>query len=143
MSPTWPTTPIPTPASPSSTAEPTETNIGGTSAGAPQWAALLALADQGRAALGYDTLTSEQALTMMYATLNNPALYAQVFHDVTTGANSTGQAAGLDYDYVTGLGSPDAQYLIAYLVPEPTTLALMGITLIPLLAGRRVRRAKR
>jgi subtilase family serine protease len=88
----------------------------GTSSSAPLWAGVIALADQqaGRH-LGFV----------------NPALYAigrsrayhRAFHDVVTGDNSvvtptgvfTGYNAGPGWDPVTGLGSPDAQYLVPLL----------------------------
>ena len=37
------------------------TQVGGTSAGAPQWAALIAIADQGRALAGLGSLANAQA----------------------------------------------------------------------------------
>jgi hypothetical protein len=86
--------------------------IGGTSAGAPQWSALLAIADQGRA------LSSQAALDSTGAQQVQTTLYANAktgdFHDITTGA-STGTPnynAGAGYDYVTGLGSPVANLVI-------------------------------
>ena len=89
---------------------------GGTSASAPIWAALIALADQyaGR-----------------HLGLINPALYQiarspryhQAFHDITTGNNTvhfppttiTGYQAAPGWDPVTGWGSPNAQVLIPLL----------------------------
>jgi subtilase family serine protease len=89
---------------------------GGTSASAPIWAALIALADQyaGR-----------------HLGLVNPAIYQiargpryhQAFHDITTGNNTvqfppttiTGYQAAPGWDPVTGWGSPDAQVLIPLL----------------------------
>ncbi|MEO7002038.1 MAG: S53 family peptidase [Ktedonobacterales bacterium] len=84
------------------------TVIGGTSAAAPFWAALIALANQqGHRKLGF----------------LNPALYAlgssgsasAVFHDVTGGGNLYYQATP-GWDYSTGLGSPDAASLVAALL---------------------------
>lgn len=91
-------------------------NSGGTSASAPIWAAIMALADQyaGRH-LGFV----------------NPAIYRiarsrcyhQAFHDITAGNNTvqfppttfTGYQAGPGWDPVSGWGSPDAQVLIPLL----------------------------
>ena len=80
--------------------------FGGTSEGAPQWAAITALADQAAGhALGY----------------LSPALYAAPstdFHDVTVGENGffgPGFSAGIGYDYPTGLGSPNVASLITTL----------------------------
>src|SRR5262249_42886211 len=54
--------------------------VGGTSAGAPQWAALVAIADQGRGT----PLSSNQTLKAIYSSSNSTG-----FHDITQG-NSTG-----------------------------------------------------
>ncbi|HKI38130.1 MAG TPA: S53 family peptidase [Gemmataceae bacterium] len=77
--------------------------VGGTSAGAPQWAGLIAQADQQRAQVGLGPLNQAQA--QLY---NLPA---SDFHDVVLGSN--GYLASPGYDYVTGLGSPVANRLIA------------------------------
>ena len=58
----------------------------------------------------------------IYAIARSPA-YPRAFHDVITGDNSvvtptgifTGYNAGPGWDPVTGLGSPDAQYLVPLL----------------------------
>jgi hypothetical protein len=81
--------------------------VGGTSAGSPQWAALTAIADQGRAASGMAAINAtnpEEIQTLLY---KNPS----AFHDITTG--SSGQySAATGYDYVTGLGSPIASAVV-------------------------------
>lgn len=88
--------------------------VGGTSCGSPQWAGLLALADQvaGRD-LGYINPS-------LYQIANNPALYASDFYDVTTGNNQTssipGYSASQGWDAVTGLGSPNVANLIPDLI---------------------------
>jgi subtilase family serine protease len=79
-------------------------SVGGTSAGAPQWAGLVALADQARGGAG--------ALDNL-----NPLLYALPgadFHDVTTGSNR--YAAKVGYDLVTGRGTPYADRVVRDLV---------------------------
>lgn len=84
--------------------------VGGTSAGAPQWAALVAIADQGRALAGLGSLNG--------ATQTLPALFSMPstnFHDITSGRNA-GYSAGPGYDLVTGLGSPYANLVIQSLV---------------------------
>src|SRR5262249_36644131 len=53
--------------------------VGGTSAGAPQWAALVAIADQGRALAGIGTLANAQAA--IYSLPNAD------FHDIVSGSN--------------------------------------------------------
>jgi hypothetical protein len=79
---------------------------GGTSVGAPCWAGLLAIADQGRALEGEGPLNGE--------TQTLPALYSLPvgdFHDITSGSNG-GYRAGPGYDEVTGIGSPVANRLV-------------------------------
>ncbi len=91
---------------------------GGTSAGAPFWAGLIALADQ------------EAGHPLGFV---NPAIYRiargpldhKAFHDIITGNNTvtltsppvtiTGYQAGPGWDPVTGWGTPDAQVLIPQL----------------------------
>jgi hypothetical protein len=75
---------------------------GGTSAGAPQWAAIIALADQARAANGLGSLASGQA-----AIYNLPAAD---FHGITSGGN--GYQAHAGYDLVTGRGSPNVAKIV-------------------------------
>jgi subtilase family serine protease len=89
---------------------------GGTSASAPIWAAVIALADQyaGRQ-LGFVN-------PAIYQIAHGPH-YHQAFHDVTTGNNTVrfppktiaGYQAAPGWDPVTGWGSPDAQVLIPLL----------------------------
>jgi subtilase family serine protease len=79
-------------------------DVGGTSAGAPAWAAILAAADQLRAATGRPPLTAARAQAQR-------ALYhlRRGLADITTGANGRCGpvcTAGPGYDLVTGLGSP-------------------------------------
>jgi subtilase family serine protease len=93
--------------------------IGGTSAGTPQWAGLFALANQGRARLHKAPLGSG----LPYGT--NQWLYALAggssytnplgaFTDVTAGSN--GYPATPGYDRVTGLGTPVAAKLVPDLI---------------------------
>ena len=80
--------------------------VGGTSAGCPQWAALIAIADEGRELSGLPSLDGpSETLSALYDASH------KAFHDVTTGANSN-YAAQVGYDLVTGRGSPVAQRLI-------------------------------
>jgi hypothetical protein len=95
--------------------------IGGTSAGAPQWAALVAIADQGRARSGLASLDGPgQTLPALYR------LPSADFHDVTSGT-STGTPyywAGPGFDLVTGRGSPVANLIIAGLVGNAAPAAV-------------------
>jgi subtilase family serine protease len=86
------------------------TQWGGTSIGTPQWAALFARANSLRIIAGKTTLTLPQ--TILYTAP------ASDFHDITSGSNGgcgTLCNAGPGYDFVTGLGSPIADVLIAKL----------------------------
>jgi subtilase family serine protease len=90
--------------------------VGGTSSGSPQWAALIAIADQingGR--LGYIN-------PGLYRIGSDPARYAADFYDVTTGNNGLfapdvpGYPATTGWDPVTGLGTPNAAVFLPDLV---------------------------
>src|SRR5580698_6842896 len=87
--------------------------VGGTSAGTPQWAALVAIADQGRALEGKSTLDgASQTLYAIYRLAqSSPSTY---FHDVTSGSNGIAAKAG--YDEITGNGSPIANNVVSGLV---------------------------
>lgn len=92
--------------------------VGGTSAGAPQWAALIAIANSLRMATGKTTLKGSNAVLYALATLN----YSGNYFDITSGTNGgcgTLCAATGGYDYVTGLGSPQASNIIPALVVQP------------------------
>jgi len=91
---------------------------GGTSAGAPQWAAIIAIADQGRSLSGLSSLDGRsQTLPMLYS------FAASDFNDITTGTSngSTTISAGVGYDLVTGRGSPKANLVVRDLVGQSTT----------------------
>ena len=85
--------------------------LGGTSAGAPQWAGILAAANSLRAAAFKPVLS---AVSATGATPLHTALYGAVrgttaLADLTIGTNGTCGAfctAGTGYDTVTGVGSP-------------------------------------
>jgi hypothetical protein len=88
--------------------------VGGTSAGAPQWAGLFALVDQGLARQGVPSLDGRtQALPALYALARSH--YSSDFHDVTSG-RAGGFTANAGYDLVTGLGSPVANALVPGLI---------------------------
>jgi subtilase family serine protease len=91
--------------------------VGGTSAAAPQWAALIAIANQGRVQSGRTTLDGPtQTLPYLYG------LPSSDFHDVTSGT-STGTpnyTAAAGYDLVTGLGSPLANLVAVHLAGPPS-----------------------
>ena len=87
--------------------------FGGTSAGSPQWAGLVADADQlkgGRIGLLNNRL---------YGWATSATLESRLFHDVTTGDNAFGSIDGFDavsgWDAATGVGSPKANTLVPML----------------------------
>jgi subtilase family serine protease len=91
-------------------------NSGGTSASAPIWAALIALADQ------YAGRHLGPVNPAIYQIARGPR-YHQAFHDITKGNNTVrfppatiaGYRAAPGWDPATGWGSPDAQVLIPLL----------------------------
>lgn len=91
--------------------------VGGTSAGAPQWAALTAVADQARAAAGKTTLGDLQAT--VYGLSSD-------LHDITTGSN--GYPATSGYDLVTGLGTPEVGNLVNSLLTASATPTIQVAT---------------
>lgn len=79
--------------------------VGGTSVGAPQWSALIALANEGRVAAGGTTLSGiTQTLPAIYS-LTTGTDGSEALYDVTSGSNSEG-SAGPGFDLVTGRGTP-------------------------------------
>ncbi len=89
-------------------------DIGGTSASSPQWAGLVAIADQ---MAGHNLGYINPAL---YQIANNPSKYAADFFDVTVNCNGSatipGYCASQGWDAVTGLGTPNAVELIPDLI---------------------------
>jgi subtilase family serine protease len=84
--------------------------VGGTSSSCPQWAGLVAIADQ-IAGHGLGLINPK-----LYA-LANSARYASDFYDVTTGNNQAdpsipGYNATTGWDPITGLGTPNAANLV-------------------------------
>jgi subtilase family serine protease len=98
-------------------------HIGGTSAGAPQWAAITAVADEAAGKrLGFLNAA-------FYRTLKS-ASYCKGFHDITTGNNTftfqvngqtvtiPGYDAGPGWDPTTGVGTPKVTALVPLLEKE-------------------------
>jgi subtilase family serine protease len=83
--------------------------VGGTSCSAPQWAGLIAIADQ---IAGHDIGYINPALYQLAAGPN----YSSYFFDVTIGNNQTtsipGYSNSAGWDAVTGLGTPNAATLL-------------------------------
>ena len=90
--------------------------VGGTSSSCPQWAGLVAIADQ-IAGHGLGMINPT-----LYSLASNPSTYGSDFYDVTTGNNQAnpavpGYPATTGWDPVPGLGTPTA----ANLVPDLAT----------------------
>ena len=124
--PTSPSTPIPTPAWPSTiptiSAAAPGMQVGGTSLACPCWAGLIAIADQFRAAEEVSLLTGPSAL---YA-LSEPLHERRYFNDITSGSN--GNSAGTGYDMATGIGTPIANVLIPALAPTSAARLTVSMT---------------
>ena len=90
--------------------------VGGTSASSPQWAGLVAIADQ---IAGHGLGQINPALY----TLASGANYGTYFYDVTNGNNQTdptipGYSATTGWDPITGLGTPNAATLVPALAGQ-------------------------
>jgi subtilase family serine protease len=88
--------------------------VGGTSAGSPQWAGIVAMADQiANRKLGFLN-------PALYTIANNPGMYAADLFDVTVNCNQAssipGYCASAGWDAVTGLGTPNVANLIPDLI---------------------------
>src|SRR3989441_5568504 len=89
---------------------------GGTSVGAPQWAAITAIVNSGGGQLSSASFGTN---TAFYNAATGPA-YSANYRDITSGSNGncgTICNAGPNYDFVTGVGSPLTNNLIPYLQP--------------------------
>jgi subtilase family serine protease len=96
--------------------------FGGTSAGSPQWAGIVALADQ-KAGRSLGFINAALYLFSLF-----PSSYNTIFHDILSGNNSVieqdvngvdvpvqGFNADPNWDATTGLGSPKADQIVAFL----------------------------
>ena len=89
--------------------------VGGTSAGSPQWAGIVALANQARAGVSKGTIGGN--LNADLYSIYHSANYATDFHDITVGNDQlvgtpVGYSAGAGYDVASGIGSPNVSNLI-------------------------------
>src|SRR5712691_4131341 len=88
--------------------------VGRTSAGPPQWAGIIALANQARAMAGKGPIGDLNP--PLYA-IYHSARYATDFHDITVGndqlvGSTVGFSAGAGYDLASGIGSPIVDQLV-------------------------------
>jgi subtilase family serine protease len=119
--------------------------FGGTSAGAPQWAALIAIANQGRSLNGAAPLDGASGtIPTLYSLYSNATTYASSFNDITStttvvtggggfggfrhGGRSFGRfttqtvVTDVGYDTVTGLGTPEASAVVSALLGAQSTV---------------------
>ena len=87
--------------------------VGGTSAGAPQWAALVAIADE---MAGHNLDGPSQTLPAIYNTAQTA--YSSNFHDITSGTAGR-NSAGKGFDLVTGWGTPIASSIVPAIASDP------------------------
>ena len=100
--------------------------VGGTSAGAPQWAAISAIANSQNANLASASFEANSALYnaasgAQSSPQTNP--YLANYHDITTGNDgSCGSICNaiVGYDEVTGLGTPQSNNVISFIAPTTT-----------------------
>jgi subtilase family serine protease len=107
---------------------------GGTSAGAPQWSALISLANQGRAAANeapLDGLT--QTLPAIYS-MTTGTTGTEQLNDVISGSNSVG-SAGPGYDLVTGQGTPRRSDLVDHAFVSFSSIGDPGFEQVQVGAG--------
>src|SRR5581483_5449095 len=110
---------------------------GGTSAATPQWAAIIAIANEARGMRGQRGLGL--VAPALYSIASDRRSYAQDFHDITKGNNvlgsdndpgadpSEGFFARAGFDDATGLGTPD----VANLVSDLATVRLFDAPRLP------------
>ncbi|MGC8546869.1 MAG: S53 family peptidase [Thermoplasmata archaeon] len=84
--------------------------VGGTSAAAPQWAAIFA---DSQYIDGYNSINGQNVHNLIYS-IYSSSNYLLAFHDITIGYNGY-YYAGTGYDEVTGIGSPIVYELIPLL----------------------------
>ncbi len=90
-----------------------EFQVGGTSAGAPQWAAMVDLASE--------------ANSKTYGSINANLYKVASYHDVISGSNGFFTASA-GWDYPTGFGTPDANEIVNAL--SPTILVSLNSTIV-------------
>jgi subtilase family serine protease len=88
---------------------------GGTSIGAPAWAAAWALIRESAANAG---MSAGAAAPVLYRLGNGPDA-AQLFHDVTSGSNGA-YSAHVGWDAVTGWGTPNVAELARAVASNPS-----------------------
>lgn len=112
--------------------------VGGTSAGAPAFAGMLALMEQKLGGGGLGVVNKS-----LYTLAANSTTYASAFHDITSGTNAmpcsagtgctsgvAGYSAGTGYDMASGLGSVDA-YQLSQVIGGSKPATTTAVTYLP------------
>ncbi len=115
-------------------------SVGGTSAAAPMWAGIAALANQQAAAAGRPAIGF---LNPTLSLIGQGSGYAASFHDIATGNNTTADSptkffAVPGYDLCAGWGTPTGSNLISALVFPPDALLVTpaaGVTAVGPVGG--------
>ncbi|MCK9685817.1 putative Ig domain-containing protein [Scleromatobacter humisilvae] len=112
------------------------TGYGGTSIAAPQWAAMIAVANAMRASSGKATLGDIHS-TLYKSIAAVPGTYAASLGDVVDGTNGTCATcrAGTGFDEATGWGTPNAAQLLQALSGVSTTQTSAPVTASPVVPG--------
>lgn len=115
----------------------------GTSDGAPQWAAIVALADQARVLNNQSTLDGpSQVMPLLYSLYAAPGAsgyssYTNYFNDITVPqdpANPRG-LPDVGYDLTSGLGSPKVEALVPALINASSSMTLSQPPASPITAS--------
>ena len=109
---------------------------GGTSIAAPQWAAVIAVANAMRVSSGKTTLGDIHA-TLYKSIAAVPGTYAASLGDVVDGTNGTCGTcrAGAGFDQATGWGTPNSAKLLEALSGVSTTATTTTTTAAPVVPG--------
>lgn len=101
--------------------------VGGTSAGAPQWAGLVSIANQLSKSGPLDGVS--QTLPRLYSQASSSSSTASSFHDVTSGSNANFTATA-GFDAVTGLGTPVASSIVNILAGTSSSASPQTQTIV-------------
>lgn len=99
--------------------------VGGTSAAAPMWASLVALADEYAIQHGGTNLGFLNPA--LYTLLQSSTLYSRVFNDVTSGTNLHYPATA-NYDMASGIGTPNVYNFVTSISTLPSQPNVPGST---------------
>ncbi len=99
--------------------------VGGTSAAAPMWAAVVALTNEYE--LGHGGTNLGFLNPLLYTLLNSSTLYSRAFHDVTSGTNLNYPALSF-YDMASGIGTVNVYGFMVNVTSLPAAPNVPGST---------------